>query len=154
MLLQNVRDLFREKNDNVPASKKIYSITAECLDTLSDISKKEKKSANHPIVFNLLKDVESCKLNVGIVVAKDGSPELKKILDQLRDQSTEETRKKFFEKITQEKKVPGNNIGEVLSLMMVAIKSKRKFNYQFDSFSEDLLFLTLKFEVEYVDGND
>jgi hypothetical protein len=146
MLLQNVKDLFEKKTDeDFSANKKIYSISAECLDTLSDISKHEKNRA--PVLFNLLKSVESWQLNLGVPVRKEEAPELKKVLEDLKRQPTEETRKKFFQRLSE---IPRQDerITQLMPLMTVAIRSNRKFSFYFDTFSDTDLFLTLKFEVE------
>ncbi|MBC7864089.1 MAG: hypothetical protein IAF38_14025, partial [Bacteroidia bacterium] len=121
MLLQNVKDLFKEKDELLSVSKKVYSVSAECLDTLSDISKREKKNGNNPVLFNLLKDIDCCHLNLGLAITKQESPELKKILEDLKAQTAKETKKKFFEKILNDKKTDIHS-EEVLSLMMVAMK--------------------------------
>ena len=147
ILLKNVKNLFESKKEDLNVTKKVYSISAECLDKLSDISKLERKNGNNPVLFNLLKDIDCYHLNLGVVVHKSDCTQLKKILEELKSQSPEETKKKIFS---------GLNLAEnsehliepVLSLMTIAVKSNRNFTHIFETYNADELFLTLKFNIE------
>lgn len=148
MLMQNVKNLFTLKNENPEASKRVCSISSECLDTLSNISRQEKKG--HPVLFNLLRSVGSCQLNLGVTISKSEAPGLKKALDELKRQPTQETKRKFFEQLRSIKS-DDDRLASFLPLMSLALGNKRNFTFYFDSFSEADLFLTIKFEVEESD---
>jgi hypothetical protein len=147
MILQNVRNLFEENRPDSGATKKVYLMSEELLKTLSDISRKEKSRKNKPVLFNLQKNDNGFILNFGIVVSRSESAIVKLLLEKLLTQPSDETRKKFFDKIREDHKSDESMI-PILSLLNSTIKNNRSFGYALDEFSENELFLIMNFEVE------
>jgi hypothetical protein len=145
-LLKKLKKNKEYRSLNKTTSKRLYSLTVECLENISRYSSEiiSDKKVTQPHIL-IRRENDKIVIISGNPVRAEEKPRLTRKLDRINKSDEAALKYSFEKKINSDLK---NNKCAGLGLLFMALKTGNKIDYRFDTITDDFLYFEIKLSLK------